>query len=115
MDNVFPISGSWWLPNNYRKRIIGILFHDDLYGLCLKLNGHLFEENKLKEMFGGPIPFVLGRSTSSEEITLRDIALISYSNTGSTYKVHSNYIGQHFRNPNDVRFNVMKFPYTYFK
>jgi hypothetical protein len=107
MQKSLPIVGSWWLPNNYRKRISGKLFIDDVNGLCLELNGHLLDFNILSESFGIPLDFINGKSINHDEITLNDSVLISCSKNYSKYKVYACFSGITFNKLNDVRFDVV--------
>ncbi|NPV39714.1 MAG: hypothetical protein HPY72_00010 [Anaerolineae bacterium] len=107
MQNSLPIVGSWWLPNNYRKRISGKLFIDDINGLCLELNGHLLDSNILRQSFGVPLDFINGKSINHNEITLKDSVLISFSRNSSKYKVYACFSGITFNKLNDIRFNVV--------
>jgi hypothetical protein len=107
MNQLLPIVGNWWLPNNSRKRITGRLYKDHDHGLCLEINGLLFDFEKLDETFGIPINFIYGKSTTQEIITLKDSVLISHSGNSSTYQIYSCFFGKKFETLNDVRFHVV--------
>ncbi len=107
MNKQFPIVGKWWLPDNHRKRITGRIYIDTNHGLCLELNGLLFDYETLEETFGIPINLIFGKSATREIITLKDSVLISHSGSTSTYKIYSCFCGIKFETLNDVRFHVI--------
>ena len=112
MNQSLPITGIWWLPNNYRKRITGRIYKDNYHGLCLELNGLLFDFEKIDETFGMPINFIYGKSAAKDIFTLKDSVLISHSGNSSTYKIYSCFCGIKFRSLNDVRFHVINVTFS---
>lgn len=113
MNKSLPIVGRWWLPDNHRKRIDGILYKDDLHGLCLELNGYLLEYEKINDTFGIPLTFIFGKTKAEEEITLKDSVLISLPGTSSIYQIYSCFLGKHFRKLNDVRLDVVNVSFNH--
>jgi len=122
------IKGEWWLPGEPDKKLPGTLFFSPEKGLSLELQG-LFKDEKallleLQALQNGEIykpaayGLVLGFSLSGTKITLRNcsgvFSRLHYPGIHeTTFAAEVGFIGAHFLQPEEIKFQGIKVRYDY--
>jgi len=108
--------GQWWLPEYPERSIYGALTFSQEKGAVLSLEGSFTHDPNIGELFNPPI--VNGISSTGIRITLsrclgKGLTISSGGNSTSKLYAHNVFAGAHFKNEDDISFNVVEADFSH--
>ena len=118
MIEKFEYKGIWWLPDNPKKQILGMLRFVPGEGAVLDLMGSFVKLKSTNVSFEPEI--ILGTSSDGKNITLHKCVLTNESDSSSGFPTSSFYanvvfIGWNFTKPEELKFKSFFVNYPYFE
>ncbi len=115
MEN-FEYKGLWWLPERPENTVTGTLRYTSSEGILLELVGSFNEIKDVGKMLSPEI--ILGISSDGKPITLykcfeKSSVLSSPGLQTSLFYVSLVFVGAHFQDAKDIKFNSMSVYYSY--
>ena len=108
--------GFWWLPSNPNESVVGVLTFKPSEIIELKLIGALVGNSGGNQDHVN-LPIILG-VVERKIITLSDCIRTKFNSSrpgydSETYRVKFVFIGEHFQDPQEIRFNEVSIQSTY--